>query len=481
LIEKQFGVQVPSREKWLVIGLVFAGGGGFGIAIARFGFGWRELIILLMGLVALVVILVPDDRVMYVGLGVGVVSIAFGWRTFSITPNLTFSPFEFIIWFLAGALALKRLVRRERLRFRLSVPMMLFLLFSISAFLVAWSKGTSFDAIVGYGKNVVMVAPFFLVIQELVQDLGTWKRIMLVAAGMSVYLSLTGLSLVVAPRLGRALEGTLITQLNQTDYFTRVGFAGWGPLAAWVFILVFGVVLGFWDSSENRLQRLIYLGILGVLGAGILVSGQRGAWLALLVGLVIYGILNPKRGLILLALGGILILLFPEGNFLLRFASAFDPTLFDASAADRYHRAGVALSAIANNPLGLGFGGLTFVHSDYLEIGASMGAVALGLFVAALGTTGWRIFKIQSLTLDNPTRLLARGVFIMFIILVVEMLSAGFVTLSFTAVVTWFFWAMSDQFAVFAEGSKQILNLAGAANDLTAIAEPDNYNLPSTQ
>ncbi len=462
---------MPVIEKWLVVGSALAIAVGLGNAVARSGLGLRELIILLVGLAAIFAILVPEDRVLSIGLGLGVVSIAFGWRTFSITPDLVFSLFEVIIWFLAGALVVKRLVRRERLRFRLSMPMTLFLLFSISAFFIAWSKGTPFDVIIGYGKNVIMVAPFFFVIQDLIRNLGMWKRLMFAAMGVGVYLSLTGLTFVVAPSLGQALSGVLATQLLSGDAFTRVGFAGWGPLAAWVFILIFGAVLGFWDSTSSQFQRLIYLGVLGILSAGILVSGQRGAWLAVLAGLIVYVIFNPQRGLILIALAGLLILLLPEGNFAVRFASAFDPNLYDNSAADRYNRAAVALDTIANNPLGLGFGVLTYVHSDYLEIGAGMGVMALGLFVVALGVTGLRLVKIQLSSIDRPTQLLARGALIMFVILVVEMLSAGFVTLSFTTVVTWFFWAMSDQFATLVEESEQMPDLAGSPEGLSAISE----------
>jgi hypothetical protein len=301
-----------------------------------------------------------------------------------------------------------------------------------------------------------------LVIQNLVRDLGTWKRLMLVAMGAGLYLSLTGLILIVVPPLGRALSGVLVTQVDPTADFTRIGFAGWGPLAAWFFILVFGVVVGLWESAQNRLHQLFYTGVLLVIGAGILVSGQRGAWLALLAGLVVYGILNPQRGLILIALIGILILLLPQGNFLLRFESAFVPSLYDNSAADRYYRAQTALTAITNNPLlGLGFGVMTFVHSDYLEIGAAMGIIALGLFVAALGVTGWRLFQLQFSVKDNQLRLLARGALITFVILIVEMLSAGFVTLAFTTVITWFFWAMCDQFVTLVEESQPVTESTG--------------------
>lgn len=457
MIEKRLGIQMPAAEQWWVVGSALALAVGLGMAVARFGLGWRELLILLFGIVAVLAILVPNDRVFGIGLGLGVVSIAFGWRTFSITPDLSFAPFEFIVWFLAGAFALKQLVRRERLKFQLSVPMTLFLFFCIPAFLVAWSKGILLDSIIGYGKNVVMVAPFFFVIQNLVRDLRTWKRIIFVAIGVSVYLNFTGLISLVAPSLGEALAARLLVQSLGTGDFTRVGFAGWGPLAAWFFILVFGVVLGFWGSAQNRTHRLIYLAILLILGAGILASGQRGAWVALIAGLIVYGAMNPRRGISLVLLLGVLIFLLPEWDFAARFASAFDPSLYDSSAFDRYNRARIALSTIADNPiLGLGFGAFTFVHSDYLEIGAGMGVIALGLFVAALGVTGWRLVKIQLSAIDHPARSLARGALVMFVILAIEMLSAGFITLSFTTVVTWFFWAMSDQFAALAEESQPV-------------------------
>ncbi len=446
-MRRNLEVNFQPNLKWLVIlgaGLVAV---GLGAGIAGFALQVREMFILVLGSVFVVAVLIPRESILRIGLGIGILTFAFGWRTLALTPDLVLAPFEVLIWGLAFILVARAIVHQERLVVALPYPLILLGGACVIGTVLGATNQGDWVKSVAYAKNVLLLVPCFFVIQNLVPNFETWRRFMYVAIAVGVYLSLVGLLLVYFPIVGKPIAELLSANLLQTGEFTRIGFPGWGPIAAWFMILILAIVLGFWDMSRNRVEKIMFALILGILGGAILGSGQRGAWIAAIAGLGLYICLNPRRIILLIAALGGMVLSLPEGSFTERLISAIDPRYFDNSAADRYDRAGNALSQLLANPIsGLGFGALTYVHNDYLEIGVALGLGGLALFVAALVETGWRLVRTWQNTRQRDLGPMARALLVMFVMLVVEFNGAGFVTLSFLASTLWFFWAMAHQF-----------------------------------
>jgi O-antigen ligase len=433
--------------KWLIIFGSLLMALVIGAGIAGFALQVRELFILLLGAVFALAILIPRESILRIGLGIGIITFVFGWRTLALTPDFILAPFEVLIWCLAFILVVRAIVHKERVMVTLPYPLILLGAACALGTLVGATNQVDWVKSVAYAKNVLLLVPCFFVIQSLVPNFETWRRIMYVAIAVGVYLSMVGLLLIYFPIVGKPIAVLLSANLLQSGEFTRLGFPGWGPLAAWFMILLLAIVLGFWDMSRNRAEEIVFAVFFGILGVAILGSGQRGAWIAAIVGFVIYAFLNPRRFAFLAAVLGGMILSLPEGSFTERLVSALDPRYFDSSATGRYDRAGNALSQLLANPIsGLGFGALTYVHNDYLEIGVALGLGGLALFVAALVETGWHLVRTWRNTRQRERGLMARALLVMFVMLVVELNGAGFVTLSFLASTLWFFWAMAHQF-----------------------------------
>ncbi len=452
LIESFSLGRYASVGRLLIIAASAATALALGVLVAYFEFGLREVLIILFGGVAVIALLAPLDSVLQFGLGLGIASIGLGWRTVTFTGALTFAPFEVIIWALAIVLTLRSVLRRERLVLDLSMPLVAFVLWCALVLVRGLVSEVRWDVTLGFGKQMLLILPFFLVMRNLVRDMRVWRRMILVATGTALYLSLTGLLVYLVPDMASPLGEWLGVETFKVGNFERVGFPGWGPLAAWYFAPLFGLLLGFWNSADSGYRQFGYTLILFILGAAILVSGQRGAWVALLAGMVVYSMFDMRRGLVLSALSLLIIFAVPASDVVLRLESAFNPALFDSSAADRYARADRAWSALRESPFfGLGFGVHTYTHSDFLEIGVAAGVVGMALFVWTLGMTAKQLWQTSIVQYNATSRKLAQGAFVMFVILAVELLSSGFVTLSFTAVVIWFLWSMADQYAFIAK------------------------------
>lgn len=432
---------------WLVVGLAALLAVAIGVLVARYEITFREWVIMFFGAATVVAILIPRDSILRVGLGLGVVSFAFGWRTLRLTADLALAPFEVLIWVLAFVLIARSVIHGQPLKWKVPLVQVLFAALALLGLLIGGANHGDWLKSAAYGKNVLLLLPCFFVVQNLAPDYKTWERYVHVNIVVALYLSVIGLLLVFAPGVGNILAAPLGAELYQAGDFTRVGFPGWGPLAAWYMILVWALTLGLLDSARSRTVFLFWAICLAVIGAAILGSGQRGAWISGIVGLAVYGLINLKRAALPFAALGLLILNSPEGNFQNRLVSALDSRYFDSSAANRYDRATDALELIRQYPLtGLGFGSLTYVHSDYLEIGAALGLGGLAVFVAALADTGWRLIRVWRASSLGRLRPMALATLVMFVMLLSEFFAAGYVTLAFTVSVPWFFWAMADQF-----------------------------------
>lgn len=202
------------------------------------------------------------------------------------------------------------------------------------------------------------------------------------------------------------------------------------------------VQLAFYRLSQSRAWRLLILLSLLVVLAALGLSYARGAWLALLAGLVAYALL--KRGwllrgylLSLLVVAGLVVWLQHRDQYL-RFAPHHDTTIFhpnfrehlsatmagkDVSTAERFYR-WVAGARMSRENWATGFGPTTFyqhyksyampvfrtwvssnreqstVHNYFLLLLLEQGVPGLAFFLLLLGALFWQAQIIYRRTAD---------------------------------------------------------------------------------
>ncbi len=194
-------------------------------------------------------------------------------------------------------------------------------------------------------------------------------------------------------------------------------------------------------STNKKLRKFLIL-CLSITVAALYLSYARGAWIALLGGILAYWLLDKRwlfKSFIAVILMSVLSMLWLKNNDrYLAFAHDYKTTIFhtnfeehlsatyqmkDVSTAERFHRwiAGVRM---ADDSWQTGFGPTTFyqhyksytvpafktwvskneehstVHNYFLLLVVEQGAIGLLLFLSLLGTMFWQVQKIYHRT-DN--------------------------------------------------------------------------------
>lgn len=390
-----------SGANLVIIGAVLAAAVLLGPLASRFGFGVRELAILVLVIVTVFLVLIANERVLKLGFGLWILTFAFGWRTLYLTPNLNIHPSEVLIILLFFVLFARAVINRTQLDFSLPILLPTFILLAAMGVVTALFRQTPAEIILEEFKPFLVLIPIYYVVKWLVKTREDWERAASLSIPVAVYLGGLGLMDYFTPDLSRALVGnsSISTVAVDLDYgagqFARVGFIFYGSFTAGFVIFTF---LGFTiyhllnNPGRSWFKTLLLLGLLFVQIAGIYLSGYRGLWYAMGVFLLVFALVQ-RRALLLL---GATLLAFPllPIDFFNRFQSIFNTSFADSSQYDRLLRFLNAIDLIKQSPLlGVGWGGSGYVHSDLAEIGANLGLPALAIFLLWIARLGWQVLR----------------------------------------------------------------------------------------
>jgi O-antigen ligase len=197
------------------------------------------------------------------------------------------------------------------------------------------------------------------------------------------------------------------TGLMEIEGFARIRgtFTHPNPLAMYLAILlVMGVAL--LPHVRDRV-RLPFLLLLGGLGVALLATYTRGGWLAAVVGLLVVGLLQDRRLIVLVLLGAVA-LTFLAPSTVQRFSDLTSPRAVSGSASNsfvwRVDYWTDSLALTRENPVtGIGLGMVRAkaelgkaVHNDFIRAFVEMGVLGfcayLGMF-AALATASRRALR----------------------------------------------------------------------------------------
>jgi probable O-glycosylation ligase (exosortase A-associated) len=227
-------------------------------------------------------------------------------------------------------------------------------------------------------------------------------------------------------------QGFLALEFNlwYLEGYNRLRYDGFGDMDnnsnAIALVTCLGLALFLAMASTVWWQKAVAYGAAALLAHAVLISFSRGGMLSMMVTLVVSFILIPKRPIhyfgLLVAIA--LIVRFAGAEVIERFVTIFaSGELRDASSESRLVMWRGCIEAMIQNPLGLGcanwgefverlgFARGKLAHSLWLQIGAELGIVGLGLLIAFYGGCCirlWRLTRTDSPVPDPWFRHLAR-------------------------------------------------------------------------
>jgi len=178
------------------------------------------------------------------------------------------------------------------------------------------------------------------------------------------------------------------TNAPESIFFTRLAFLFWGShLAANLVAPVFPILLLLKVEKNSIVKNNYILTFLVIINLiAIYLSGNRISWLILTILLIATvfqyrGSLLPymKSYAVLVTLTFVAYVYSQpvEGRYISTFKALTGEidTRYDSSGGARMIRAQIAIDSIVEKPLGAGWGSQGWVHSDVLQIAASIGII----------------------------------------------------------------------------------------------------------
>ena len=451
MIERIAGFRL---SKNFLFGLVcvVVGGAAVAIYLNKEGLSYKELIV---GAGALIVgiIVFGGERGIRFGMVLWVLTLALGYRTVEITPNLRIHPSEILLWvLLAFILTQRHLVSHTRMSF----PWWLLLL--IPFWVLGWWPlivgDAPWDKMLNEFRDFLLLVPLMIVGSVVLQRESYWRPLLLAFFIASTWIALMGVVEYWFPDVEQLFPAFIhAAKPEQTvEGFVRAQFSFWGGSQA-TFICVLalptGLALATWWPHWLPRAAIVVAAVLQILA--IYIGGYRSVWLVLLVQVVIACALRLKKyGVavatvcLIVALGGYQFIPRTDERVTSGIAALRGvPT--DHSAQDRKDRALEAIDQTFESPFGKGWSSAGWVHSDFLQVASNLGIFAglifLGGYLYTLQRLGRRMLPRLRISGQGD---LALSLFLSFIAAGAHLAVQGVEVLPQMVLPVWFVWVLVD-------------------------------------
>lgn len=353
-----------------------------GLAVAwltgNHNLGWQMRIALLFALVLALLFIAASETSLRLHLYATILILAFGWRTERLA-GVVVDAQQLFAWTLFGHLLIYTATRPRAPRlqgwFLVWIPVMVTV---VGLFSAAWHNRLSV-----YVFNDVTVflvsAPMLFVLYNRLTTQEEFSRLEVVIAVTVLLMALPGLIEYAIAYAAQDASRVHVRYVSTFVGFIGARFSWWGtPTIGYALTPLVLLLLGpvFFQDISFAKRRLCILAVL--LGcAGVIFAGQRGAWIGLAVGFVVFAFVS-RRGRFLVLLGLTVLWLWMPETTRSTLLALFDPSLetgiYDSSAMGRYLRIEAALRLIRLSPwIGWGWAGSGWVHSDVLQLTANLG------------------------------------------------------------------------------------------------------------
>ncbi len=415
---------------------------------------YREVIAALIIMIVVMAVL-PGRGGLQLGFIYWVGTLGLGYRTAELTPSLRFHPSEIIIWVLFVVIFMQRVALKQKERvLRLPRWILFFIPFWLWGWVMGYLNNKSPDLMFSELKNFVLLIPLFVVVSFVLNDSKQWRPVILSFYAVSAWIAGMGILEYLYPEISTIFPGFISNPLpyETKEGFMRASFSFWGsPVATFVCALAVPLTTVVWQWWDLPRQRLFTLLAFAALIFGIYIGGFRSMWLLTLIAGALWALL--RFGIIpgiLAALPALALYRFVPEPAQERWQSmmmAVQGHPVDHSAMVRLERSSMGLDAVIKNPLGYGWAGAGWSHSDFVQVAVNLGLIAgllfLGAYLWSLGRLGLLVTRYDS---KNPQRTLALALFLSFVVAGGILLSQGVEVLPQLIIPTWFVWVLVEIF-----------------------------------
>ncbi|MCE7948225.1 MAG: hypothetical protein DYG88_12435 [Chloroflexi bacterium CFX4] len=416
-----------------------------------------QLLLVIAFVSLLLIILAAGRRSLALGMVIWVALFVLGYRTIQFTTFFRLHPLVVLIFFLGILFIIQpRLPDIPKLQLSVSIQTLLFigLILWVNGWLQGLLRGRRWDLMITEALNFLLLPMVFGMVWIVTRQPTMWKALIRTFFGVGSLISALGTLEYAFPELGRFTIAGLI-QIDQLVYtagvtgFQRATFAFWGaPAAAFICLLTLPMVIPCLRWAKNPLAQAAVLGGFILHLIAIYISGYRSLWL--LLGLILAVALLSRRNLIVMTFGALLVALgislVPEQGQerFVHSVEVLQGTAWDGSIETREQRIVTTLQVAFRFPLGVGWGGTGWSHSDFAQVAGNLGLVAGVAFLGWYLLTLLRVWRMQQQNVTDPLLL---GLLCSLLAVGGVLLLQGVQVLPQLALPCWFVWAAAHHYA----------------------------------
>jgi hypothetical protein len=334
-----------------------------------------------------------------------------GYRTFEPFPGLKLHPIELFIY-----ACIIRIIISNAVKYRhMSIGISMLGIFFIAYFFIDLLTGYHFVVLLEFKNTFLLILIFFITchLHFSKSYLVRLLKYYLLAASL---ISIMGIIEYLFPSFMSSIFGFQISSINASEsiFFSRLAFLFWGShLAANLIAPVFPILLLLKVEKDSIVKNnyiLFFLVIINLIA--IYLSGNRISWLILTILLI--ATIFQYRGSLLPYMKSYAVLVTltfvayvysqpVEGRYISTFKALTGEidTRYDSSGGARMARAQIAIDSIVEKPLGTGWGSQGWVHSDVLQVAASVGIIPGIIFLIAPLFLLFRLYRAYLITSIN--------------------------------------------------------------------------------
>ena len=335
-----------------------------------------------------------------------IMAFVIGYRTFELVPRIPFHPIEILVYATIIRIIISGAIKYRKMPIAVIVLSIFYVTFFVIDLLTRYNL-----FVVNEFKNALLLILIFFITQHIHFHKGYIIRLLKIYMLTASVISILGITEFIFPSYMSSLFGFENEAISMpvASFFTRLAFLYWGShLAANLIPPVFPIIIllrAEKDPFVNNNYLLTFLIIVNL--TAIYLSGNRISWLVLTV-LLFATIIQYRSSLIpyMKSYTVLVTLTFVayiysqpvEGRYISTFKALTGEidTRYDSSGGERMGRIKIALESIINQPFGTGWSSQGWVHSDILQIAATIGIIPGLLLLFAPILLLLRIYRFYS-------------------------------------------------------------------------------------
>ena len=314
-----------------------------------------------------------------------IMAFVFGYRTFELVPRIPFHPIEILVYATIIRIIISGAIKYGKMPIAVTALSIFYVTFFVIDLLTRYNL-----FIVNEFKNAFLLIFVCFITQHIHFHKDYIIRLLKTYLFAVSAISILGIIEYLFPSFMSSLFGFEIEveSMYVGSIFSRLAFLFWGShLAANLIPPVFPILLFLKAEKDPIVNNNYILTLVIIINLiAIYLSGNRISWLILTI-FLLGTILQYRSSLIpfmktyaILVTMAFVAYIYSqpvEGRYISTFKALTGEidTRYDSSGGARMSRALIAIDSIVEKPLGAGWASQGWVHSDVLQIGASIGVI----------------------------------------------------------------------------------------------------------